>query len=362
MKIAASALHLDALHQRQESYSQSTSLRAWRDAPTDRAAPSPSTPPANIPARVSLSEAGRKAQADESNTTSAIEDAAQAAENDPRLSLLRALIALLTGKDPLSLSLSDFASATETSADAPASETPTAAPSQADAGAPAVGWGVEFSQSVQYSESESMSFSASGMIRTADGQEIRFDLSLTLNRSFSFSSETSLKLGDAARPKKDPLILNFAGPAAQLTSQRFAFDLDSDGKADQIHFATGGSGFLAFDRNGDGRINNGTELFGVASGNGFADLARLDDDGNGWIDENDSAWERLRVWQKTEAGEDRLTTLREANVGALNLASVVTPFDLKNDAQELLGQIRSSGVFLAENGRAGTIQQVDLTV
>ena len=142
MKIAASALHLDALHQRQESYSQSTSLRAWRDAPTDRAAPSPSTPPATSPARVSLSEAGRKAQADESNATSAIEDAAQAAENDPRLSLLRALIALLTGKDPLSLSLSDFTSATETSADAPASETPTAAPSQANAGAPAVGWAV----------------------------------------------------------------------------------------------------------------------------------------------------------------------------------------------------------------------------
>ena len=362
MKIAASALHLDALHQRQESYSQSTSLRAWRDAPTDRAAPSPSTPPATSPARVSLSEAGRKAQADESNTTSAIEDAAQAAENDPRLSLLRALIALLTGKDPLSLSLSDFASATETSADAPASETPTAAPSQANAGAPAVGWGVEFSQSVQYSESESMSFSASGMIRTADGQDIRFDLSLTLNRSFSFSSETSLKLGDAARPKKDPLILNFAGPAAQLTSQRFAFDLDSDGKADQIHFATGGSGFLALDRNGNGRIDNGKELFGAQSGDGFAELVSLDSDANGWIDENDPAYAQLRLLRKDADGQERLSTLHEAQVGAIALSRVSSPFELKTANQASPGEIRSSGLFLGENGTPGVVQQIDLSV
>ena len=207
-----------------------------------------------------------------------------------------------------------------------------------------------------------MSFSAAGVIRTADGQEIRFDLSLSLQRTFSFDSETSLKLGDAARQKKDPLILNFAGPAAQLTSQRFTFDLNADGKSEQIHFATGGSGFLALDRNGNGKIDNGSELFGAHSGNGFADLAGLDSDGNGWIDENDPAYAQLRVLNKSADGQDRLSTLAAAGVGAIALNHVGTPFDLYAAQHDLQGQIRSSGVFLREDGTAGTVQQVDLTV
>ena len=359
MKIAASALHLESAYQRQESFSLSTSLRAWRDAPSSRPlAPTAATTPQSQP-QVSLSDAGRKTQA---NEASAIQDAAQAAENDPKLRLIRALIALLTGEDPITLSTTDLSPAPESAASAaPPAQTATNA-AQAAEPTPAAGWGIEFSQSMQYSESESMNFSASGVIRTADGQEIRFDLSLSLNRSYAFSSETSLKLGDAARPKKDPLILNFAGTAAQLTNQRFAFDLDTDGNADQIHFATGGSGFLALDRNGNGRIDNGKELFGAQSGNGFAELANLDHDANGWIDENDPAYAQLRLLRKGVDGQDQLTTLSEAQVGAIALSRVDTPFELKDGAQASAGQIRSSGLFLSENGTAGVVQQIDLSV
>lgn len=42
---------------------------------------------------------------------------------------------------------------------------------------------------------------------------------------------------------------------------------------------------LSLDQNGNGEIDNGTELFGTKSGDGFADLARYDLDYNGWIDE-----------------------------------------------------------------------------
>ena len=198
-------------------------------------------------------------------------------------------------------------------------------------------------------------------MRTSDGQEIRFDLSLTMSRSFHVESDTSLRLGDA-RKKQDPLVINFGGTAAQLTSQRFKFDLNADGNAEDINFVTGGSGFLAIDRNGDGKINNGSELFGTASGNGFADLALLDTDRNGWIDENDPAYAQLRVWTKDASGNDHLATLKQADIGALALASIGTPFDLKNGSNDLQGQIRSSGIFLHESGQAGTIQQVDLTV
>ena len=119
-------------------------------------------------------------------------------------------------------------------------------------------------------------------------------------------------------------------------------DLDADGDKENINFATGGSGFLALDRNGDGKINDGSELFGATSGDGFADLATLDSDHNGWIDENDAAYTQLRVWTKDSAGNDQLSTLKQANVGAINLSSVATPFDLKDSSNALLGQIRAA--------------------
>jgi hypothetical protein len=77
------------------------------------------------------------------------------------------------------------------------------------------------------------------------------------------------------------------------------------------------SGFLVFDRNGNGKADNGSELFGVASGNGFADLRRLDEDRNGWIDENDSAWRQLAVWSGSG-----FASLAERQVGALYTGAV----------------------------------------
>ena len=170
----------------------------------------------------------------------------------------------------------------------------------------------------------------------------------------------SIRKGDAV--KKDPLVVNFNGTSAQLTDAKFAFDLNSDGKTDKVSFVGAGSGFLALDKNGNGVIDNGSELFGTQSGNGFADLSAYDSDGNKWIDENDAVYSKLQIWSKDAGGGDHLSTLAQLNVGALYLGNVATPFDLKNRANDLQGQVRSSGVFLHEDGSAGTLQQVDLVV
>ena len=53
------------------------------------------------------------------------------------------------------------------------------------------------------------------------------------------------------------------------------FDVDSDGQADKGVDAAAGSGFLALDKNSDGKVNNGSELFGAQSGNGFADPGQV---------------------------------------------------------------------------------------
>jgi len=351
MKIASSALQMESSHARLQHHEVRESLSGWVG---ERARAQPAPAPASDP--VQISSAGKALQTVESD---AIETAQQAVDNDPKLQLIRSMIAMLTGREVKVFDPAELKS----KAAPPDGATPPPAESAGSTGSTRqdAGYGIEYEYSESYSESETTRFRASGSVRTEDGKEISFDLSLTMARSYHEESSVSIRLGEA-RQKKDPLVLNFAGTAAQLTDQRFKFDLDSDGKTEDINFVTGGSGFLAFDRNGDGKINDGSELFGARSGDGFAELAALDDDGNGWIDENDAAFAKLRLWSKGTAGEDRLLTLREANVGALSLARIATPFDLKDGSNALLGQIRASGVFLQEDGRAGTMQQVDLTV
>ena len=126
-----------------------------------------------------------------------------------------------------------------------------------------------------------------------------------MTRVYVEQTDISLRLGDAVKQKKDPLVINFNGSAAQLTSTKFSFDIDTDGTTENISFAAPGSGFLALDKNHDGKINDGSELFGPASGNGFKELAAYDQDGNQWIDENDAVFSRLKVWSKDGEGKDR---------------------------------------------------------
>lgn len=223
------------------------------------------------------------------------------------------------------------------------------------------GWGMEYDLHETYYEKQTMDFSAEGIVKTADGREISIDLELSMSREFSSRLDMSVRAGDAVR-KVDPLVVNFSSPAAKLTNNKFSFDIDADGNDDQISFATGGSGFLAFDANNDGTINNGSELFGPQSGNGFNDLAQYDSDSNGWIDENDDIYSKLRIWTKDENGNDQLFALGAKGIGAIYLGNVATNYDLKTGSNQELGSIARSGIYLRENGMAGTIQHVDLAL
>ena len=223
------------------------------------------------------------------------------------------------------------------------------------------GWGMEYDLHETHYEKQTMAFSAEGVVKTSDGREISLDLELNMSREFSSQLDISIRAGDAVK-KVDPLVINFASPTTALTNNKFSFDIDADGDNDQISFATGGSGFLSFDVNNDGTINNGSELFGPQSGNGFNDLSQYDGDNNGWIDENDDIYSKLRIWTKDENGNDQLFALGAKGIGAIYLGNVATAFDIKTGSNQALGSIARSGIYLRENGLAGTIQHVDLTL
>ena len=209
------------------------------------------------------------------------------------------------------------------------------------------------------SESETTQFTAQGTVRTKDGRTLGFALDLDMCREFSCTSE---EIHTNTVALRDPLVLSFDGKACELADKRFTFDLDADGQPDSIPFLAPDSGFLAIDRDQDGRIADGSELFGTRSGDGFADLRTYDLDGNGWIDEADPVYDRLRVWRHEADGTDQVKDLREADIGAVYLGSAASAFKLANADGQTLGQVRSSGIYLRENGGVGVIQHVDLSV
>ena len=225
----------------------------------------------------------------------------------------------------------------------------------------ALGWGFEYDLEITQYERETVAFASNGVIKTGDGRTINFNVELIMSREFASRTGLSIRAGDAVN-MADPLILSLDGTAPKLSGTTFHFDLDLDGNNDEICFAGGGSGFLALDRNGDGIINDGSELFGPSIGNGFLELAEYDSDDNNWIDENDPIFDRLRIWTRDEDGSNRLLALGAHGIGAIYLGNISTPFQFKNVANQLQGQMASSGIFLNENGTAGTIHHIDLAL
>lgn len=209
-------------------------------------------------------------------------------------------------------------------------------------------------------ETEHTAYQAAGLVKTADGREISFGVTLEMSRAFCAKYDSLVQEDFIVT---DPLVINLDTNLATVTDQKFLFDLDADGTEDEISFAGEGSGFLALDKNDDGTINDGTELFGTQSGDGFRDLAAYDSDDNGWIDENDAVFSELKVWTKDDWGNDKLLNLKEAGVGAIYLSSASTEFSLKgNDTFTTNGIVRKTGIYLKESGEVSTIQHVDLAL
>ncbi|MBE5925174.1 MAG: hypothetical protein E7271_12080 [Lachnospiraceae bacterium] len=209
------------------------------------------------------------------------------------------------------------------------------------------------------SEVEYTSFNTVGSVKTADGRTIDFNMSLAMGRSFT---ETVSEISQGVPfMLTDPLVINLDDVPETISDQQWFFDLDGDGIEEEISSLSAGNAFLALDKDGNGRIDNGKELFGATTGNGFAELAEYDEDGNGFIDENDSVFDKLKVWRKDATGKDVLSGLLASDIGAIYLGALQTPFSHTSlDDNSTRAVVRQSGFFLHEStGAAGLIQQID---
>lgn len=345
MRIQASAVQMSAHQLLVEHYEKSEHLQTWIGQ-------QPGGPPAgNAPSAkqdpVNLSGCCPKAAPAVAPAETVADDPAH-----PQLTILRLLLERLTGRR--------IVVANPKAAPPPASPPPTPATTQAksagESSAPA-GWGMIYDYHEAYSRLEATSFQASGTFRTGDGREITFAVDLRMSQEFLRETDLHLRAGSALQ---DPLVLNFTGAPVELSPEKFAFDIDADGQSDSISFVTPGSGFLVLDRNRDGAVNDGSELFGPTSGDGYQELAAYDSDRNDWIDEADPIFRQLQLWSGETAASSQLRDLQTLGIGAIFLGRVATPFALNNAGNDLLGQVRESGIYAREDGSVGTMQQIDL--
>lgn len=196
---------------------------------------------------------------------------------------------------------------------------------------------------------QQLTASFSGDVSLSDGTSVRWDFQFE-----QVESEFSFELRRAA-DVKDPLVLSLDGSFRATHSMvNFALNADGSGRLDGL---SGAQFYLVHDKNGNGKADDGTELFGPQTGQGFNELAQLDDDGNGFIDSADDRFNQLYAWQPGQ----ELQRLSSINVAALSVTSAETNFDYYQQNQ-LQARLQRSGVLITADKRVGLIQQVDFAV
>jgi Ca2+-binding RTX toxin-like protein len=149
----------------------------------------------------------------------------------------------------------------------------------------------------------------------------------------------------------DPIVLDLAGNGFAPTTVKDGayFDLDQNGFAEKMGWTSGDDAFLAIDKNGNGLIDDGSELFGdktkLSNGkyakNGFEALKEYDTNGDGQIDANDADFANLMVWQDANGNgvseDGELISLAAAGVVSISLG--YKSFGEVTDSGTILGNI-----------------------
>jgi len=165
----------------------------------------------------------------------------------------------------------------------------------------------------------------------------------------------------------DPLILDLDNDGIETTNLAYGvnFDLAADGFAEKISWVAPDDGFLVMDRNNNGTIDNGTELFGnttllsnsLRAWNGFAALSELDVNHDNKIDVNDPAYADLRVWR--DANTDGTSSSNELfTLNELDIRSVSTGYIGSTFVDSYGNEHRQLGSFTRTDGTDGKITDV----
>lgn len=220
---------------------------------------------------------------------------------------------------------------------------------------------IVFNTQEEYYQKQSIQFSSSVKIQTSS-QLFEMNLELSFSQEFYETHNSQLIIGD--KSFIDPLVINYdenINPFANISNLHFAFDLDSDGISEMIPQLKLGSGFLALDKNENEKIDNGSELFGPTTNNGFTELSLYDADKNYWIDEKDEIFNKLKIFSIDENGNQSLVSLIYKNVGAIYLGDVQSGFKYQSAINQTDALQKSNGIFVKEDGSGlGIVNSIDI--
>lgn len=190
-------------------------------------------------------------------------------------------------------------------------------------GVEGIDFGAKLQETLVQLESFLNDFFGSSAARGEGGTQQVNAFGVQLEFEFSFDLEVSI---EGSVKQSDPITFDLDGDGIELTNYTNGakFDILGNGTAVNTAFVTGGDAFLAIDRNANGLIDSGRELFGDQNGaaNGFEELRKLDSNRDGIIDANDDAFDELLLFRDngngvTDPGE--LISLRDAGIEAIQL-------------------------------------------
>ncbi|MBS4099091.1 MAG: hypothetical protein KGZ83_19955 [Sulfuricella sp.] len=177
------------------------------------------------------------------------------------------------------------------------------------------------------------------------------------------SSKESFCIAEHTPPPISPIILDLNGNGIETVGIKGGayFDYNNDGFAEQTGWVGADDGLLVWDRNNNGRIDSGRELFGnqtqlksgALAANGFQALAEFDDNRDGKINASDAIWASLQVWKDSDGdgytSPGELLSLTDAGVQAINTGYIASSLtDAQGNQHLQIGSfIRSDGTTAA---------------
>jgi len=187
----------------------------------------------------------------------------------------------------------------------------------------------------------------------------------SINYTFTLDSEhTSYsKFEMTAAALKDPLIVQFSKQSIGNITATTEFDINQDKTLNTLPIFSGDVGYLVFDKNANGVADNGSELFGPQTGNGFNELSQLDSNNNGFIDEDDQAFKNLYIWQPENNNQQtQWLSLQQADIKAISTTAIATPFSFYDQNNELSAQLTKSSFAISSSGQARGVHQLDVRI
>lgn len=186
-------------------------------------------------------------------------------------------------------------------------------------------------------------------------EQAAYGVQLEFNFSFEFEMSQTVSYGGEIVQESDPIVLDLDGDGYELTSYKNGarFDIEGSGRQVRTAFVTGGDAFLAIDRDGNGSIDSGRELFGDQNGaaNGFEELRKLDSNHDGVINSRDDRFSELLLFKDNGNGvteEGELISLADAGIDELDVG-------YRNVFQGVSGgnRIEQAAKFRYADGRQG---------